>query len=448
MRHRVTFIHSKSSEEKVVNTINDTYVSLKEDMDVAREDRFTFPAPEVKNVKSLRLQVNKGYDNSRVTQPFSYPYQIGLHFYVKPLVISSVKEREEFYENSAKLIKDYFGVEPDVQTWIPSLSALYIHVQEPLAMAFKNVESSLADVNEDWSCLDYHSSDGTSSLKLFYPHAKERIVDVSNTSDFTEVGIFAIDTPSSRDNVILSGARVVMNDEPDQDLVQRTLFHVKPRHRYLEPIDLSYRPNGLHPVISFDDAPEHPVDEDIKNCILYSYYTLEKSIFLDPYQIPPGFDILANYGTKDLELPEYSIKQWGNEVLVEHKDTTTFPFDLTLHTRYQLPDAVQHKHAALDKPVVFYACEALVDPYLLNNSPFDNKRAPGGSFEKFFTDDTIFYHALRHGYFDVDIPRATFGANASNIVTLLSLILGVSIIFYKVFKKVSSQKTSNLKKTE
>lgn len=447
MRHRVTLIHSLPPEEKVVDTLNSTYVSLIEGPDVSREDRFTFPAPEFKNVKSLRLQVNKGYENRPTTLPFSYPYQIGLHFYVKPQVISSSEERTEFYENSARLLREYFGVEPEVQTWIPSLSALYFHVQKPLNMSFHKVDPSLANVNPDWSCLDYHSSDGTSALKLMYPDSKDRVVDVSNTSDLTEVGIFALDPLSENEDLVLSGARVVMNDE-DLDLVQRTLFHVKPRHRQIAPMDISFKPNGLHPVISLGSAPEHPVDGDIKSCILYSYYTLEKSIFLDPYQVPPGFDILANYGSKDLELPEYAIKQWGNEVLVEHKDTDAFPFDLTLHTRYQLPGVAEQKSTLLDKPVVFYACEALFDPYLLNNSPFDNKRAPGGSFEKFFTDDTIFYLALKHGYFDVNIPSANLDLKTTKLGTGIVLLLGVGIIIYKIFERLSSHKTLIAKKTE
>lgn len=448
MRHRVTFIHSLPPDEKIASSLNETYVRLKDGPEVAREDRYTFPAPEYKNVKSLRIHVNKGYEDSHVTSPFSYQYQVGLHFYVKPVVISSLAEREEFYSNSGRLIKDYFGVEPESQTWIPSLSALYFHVQEPLEMSFKNVADELSALDNDWSCLDYHSSDGTSALKLFYPVSQRRFVDVSNTSEFTEVGIFAIDKQSSRDDLVLSGARIVMNDNEDLDLVQRTLFHVKPRHRSIDPMELSYKPNGLHPVITFGDAPEYPVDEDIKNCILYSYYTLEKSIFLDPYQVPSGFNILANYGTKDLELPEYAIKQWGNEILVEHKDLGVFPFDLTLHSRYQLPSNAISKRTVLDKPVVFYACEGMVVPYLLNNSPFDNKRAPGGSFEKFFTDDTIFYHALKHGYFDVDIPNAALNTTTAKLLTLFALLFGVTIIFYKLFRRTILQRTTGTKKNE
>lgn len=433
MRHRVTFIHSLTPEEQVVETLDEKHVTLSEGFNVAREDRYTFTAPDYKNVRALRVHINKGYEASTESLPFSYSYQIGLHFYVRPVAITSLEEREEFYTNSARLISDYFGVKPESQTWIPSLGTLYVHVQEPLNMSFTTVNEELSELKDDWTCLDYHTSDNTASLKLFYPEARERTVNVTNCTDFTEVGIFSVDQQSARDDLVLSGARVVFNDAPDVDLVQKTLFHVKPRHRMTEEMSIEYQKNGLHPVLSFGEAPQHPVDEDIKGCILYSYFTLGKSIFLDPYQIPLGFNVLANYGTKDLELPEYAVKQWGNEILVEHNNTGAFPFDLTLHTRYQLPSESSHKSVLLEKPVVFYACEGQVDSYLLNNSPFDNKKSPGCSFEKFFTDDTIFYHVLQRGAFTVDIPSPSQDFKIVNITTFTALLLGVSIIIYKLF---------------
>lgn len=448
MRHRVTFIHSLLPEDEVAESINATYVGLKDGFEVSREDRFTFPSPDYENVKSIKILVNKGYNGSSTTLPFAYTSQLGLHFYVKPVVIRDVDEREEFYNNSAKLVEDYFGVKPTSQQWVPSLNLLYFHVQQPLNLSFGKVDSSLSALSNDWTALDYLALDGTSSLKLFYPEAHERFVDVSNTEDFTEVGIFAIEDHSLRDDLILSGARVVLNDDAELDLVQRTLFHVKPRHRSTDPMEISLKKNGLHPTLSFGSAPQHPVDEDINRCVLYSYYTLEKSVFLDPYQIPSGFNILANYGPKDLELPEYAIPQWGNEILVEHNSTETFPFELTLHSRYQNPGSDSHKAALIDRPLVFYACEGQLDAYLLSNSPFDNKKSPGGSFEKFFTDDTIFYHALNPSQFKFSIPTATSTLENVNLMTIISLFIGVLFISHRLLNKARQQNLPEAKKDQ
>lgn len=443
MRHRITFVHSLEGTEKSISTLNSTYLELVEHSNPAREDRFTYLIDKYSHIKTLRVQINKAQKPKNTTNAFSYNYQYGLHIYAVPQDVPGENERETFFEQISELLQDLFGIQPKDDAWITSLNSLYYHTSdllEPKKAAFER------EINSKWTAFEYYYDQGAVTLKTFDPELERLAINAEESQDYTEVGVFGVDQHTTRDDIILHGVRVVLNDveaDDSEGFVHRTMFHVKPRHRILEPVDIDLKPNGLHPVVTIALAPTFPKDDDISRCKLFYYMTLGKSVFVDPYQIPALAISLVNYGTKNLELPEYSVSGWGNEILMEIADDASFPLDLTLHSRYQLPNKLSGTEVTIDRPILFYGCEAGSDDFLLNNSPFDNKKAVGGNYEKFFTDDTIFYHALERGALNVTIPNALGDSDLVNFLTFLALFAGVAIVLSKLFRRpVSNKKKS------
>lgn len=434
MRHRVTFVHPQQGDN-VVKSINSTFVELQPSTAAAREDKITFSANEYSHISSLRVQVVKPFKATEVTRPFGYLYQPGLHVYVTPRVVREDNEREIFYAQVTQALQEVFGLKIDSNRMILSLNSFYYHASE--IPDVPQIVAKWSDkVGASWDALDYLLDDGTAVLKTL-ESALDRLV-VSEDTEYTEVGVFGLEKHSTTDDIILTGIRAILNDgdvvTDTKDFVHKTMFHIKPRHRTMDRlVDPQYKPNGLHPIFLFDEAPQNPHDEDVSNCKLYCYLTLDNAVFMDRYQIPDLMSILASYGPNNLELPSYSVQRWGNEVLTELTNTE-YPFELTLHSRYQLPSANGlHTHVEIDKPFLFYGCEAGGDAYLLSNSPFDNKKKIGGTFEKFFTDDTVFYQAGVRGTAGVDIPHASGTPMYANVVTSVAILLGLWMVVSKLW---------------
>lgn len=437
MRHRVTFVHSQEGDN-VVKSINATRIELGPSTVAAREDRLTFTTQEYSHIKSLRVQVVKPFKATDVTRPFSYLYQQGLHIYAEPQVVRDANEREKFFSQVTEAVQEVFGIVIDSKSMILSLNSFYYHTPETPDLPEITAKWS-HKAGSSWDALDYFHSEGSAVLKTLEA-ALSRLV-VSEDIDYTEIGVFGLEKHSSIDDVILTGVRAILNDEDassdTKDFVHKTLFHVKPRHRTMGSlVDAQYKANGLHPIFSFVQAPETPQDDDVANCKLYCYLTLNNEVFVDRYQIPDSMNILASYGPNNLELPSYAVQGWGNEVLMELSDAT-YPVDLTLHSRYQLPSSISpHTHVVIDKPYLFFGCEAGSDAFLLKNSPFDNMHKIGGSFEKFFTDDTVFYQAGLRGVAEVIIPNAAGAPIYANAVTSVAILLGLWMVVSKLWGRM------------
>lgn len=433
MRHRTTFIHSRGKDNGI-ESLNSTYVEVVPGS--TREDRLTYDAPSFSHISSLRIQVIKPFQRTPQTAPFTYDYQIGLHIYIVPKAVPEVNERQNFYAQVNSLLKETFDIELEEKDWILSLNSLYYHTDEYL----KPHGNFAGKLPAEWDALDYSISEGTAVAKSFQALLNDLQVDAGTSGEYKEVGVFGIELFTTRDDLVLSGARVVFNDddgdtlEDESKFVHRTLFHVKPRHRQISSVPVEYVPNGLHPIISLKESPERPEDDDLRLCKLYYYAALNKNVFFDRYQTPEALTTLTVFGTTDLELPEYLVSGWGNEILMEVDPDAQFPIDLTLHTRYQLPkNDSGYTDVIIEKPLLFYGCETGSDSFLLKNSPFDNKAVIGGGYEKFFTDDTVFYRALEPGAITITVPTAHGSANWVNLVTMLSVLLGIFIIVSKVF---------------
>lgn len=441
MRQRVTFIHSRGKENGI-ESLNATHVAVVPES--SREDKYTFDAARFTHIRSIRVQVIKPFERTLRTAPFAYDYQIGLHIYIIPEAVPEADERVNFYNQVEEVLGELFGVTLSEKDWILSLNSLYFHTSDYL-----QPRGSLAEqIPGKWDAIDYSVNDGTAVLKTFQADLNLLEVDAGNDGLYKEVGIFGVEELTTRDDLVLSGARVIFNDEVDPELeesgfVHRTMFHVKPRHRQASLVDVAYTENGLHPKITFENAPKRPEDDDIRLCRLYCYVSLEKSTFLDPYQTPDALVPIVAYGSRDLELPEYAIAGWGNEALMEVDEDAEFPLELTLHSRYQLPsNRSVYTNVKFDKPLLFYGCEVGLDAFLLKNSPFDNKAQFGGSYEKFFTENTVFYRVSEPGVVAYDMPNANGSGAYVSLVTLLAILVGLSFIVPKLWRTTKTNKTA------
>ncbi|GEQ72744.1 hypothetical protein JCM33374_g6432 [Metschnikowia sp. JCM 33374] len=507
MRHRISYVHAQK-HEKPIRAVNASYVEVDPGVSVAREDKYTLDVDRLTHVSALRIHIENGgnryqseggaansensensenFENSENskkseksangvfenTSPFSYNYQAGVHVYAVPSTNTRIEDKDVFYAQVNSVLSQVLNITVAPEQWVRSLNSFYFHTSEALEAnlaAIPRLCESSPSVQLQFDALDYYYSDAKLSLTTLDRASRDLSVKAAGSEAYTEVGIFHIMPQSSRDDLMLSGARVIMNEETDdrhgqleettteEDAsaasrsVHKTMFHIKPRHRHLDSrSSFSVRANGLHPVITVGNIPPPPSDDDVANCKAFTYLTLEKSVFLDPYQVPDVLEIVTNFGPTNLELPEYSVPEWGNEILMEVAENTSGPVELTLHSRYQLPDAAHtHTQVRMDHPVLFYACDVTSDGFLLKNSPFDTKKPIGGSFEKFFTEDTVFYHFSDRGSSEVSVPNASGDANTVNLVTLVSLLVGVLMILFKVYKRIVSGPTavSSAKKSD
>lgn len=451
MRRRVTFVHSKDAGLEVKELL-DTRLEFEQPVLGSLEEKFSSEhgLPESSQIKTIRVHINRERPDDKTPNleksVFAYPYQIGLHIYVEPQLEAGTTPDEFFNEVNSHL-KKQLGIQIAAERWIKSLNAFYYH---SIDIPRVNAPDGAALINH-YDALDYYSASDSAVTKLYKSGVKLKSYDVSSSTDFCEVGVFTVEDHSSRDDLILSGVRVLLNDKDtdSKQMVQRTVFHTKPRHRYLNSIDnsgisksrVNIIPNGLHPILSIESIPAPPTDRDIDLCQLFSYLTLQKSVFVDRYQVPDQVKVLAHYGTKDLELPEYSVDQWGTELLLQIDDLESLLVNLTLHSRYQLPQPIGDTVSTLvDSAVLFYACDATVDANILTDSAFDNRRPVGGSFERFFTDDSIFYHLSERQSLEVDIPTLTGNSAFINLSTMLALLAGLLMVLTSVFLRPKKSK--------
>lgn len=419
----------------------------------SREDRYTLDVEAYSYVAAIRIHISRLGNTKTVLEtggniaPFGDNYQTGVHIYAVPVGVAGPGEEVEFYSQLNGVLELVLGVTVPSEKWILSLNSFYFHTPDILEVDMPQISG----FPRTWDTLDYFYENGKLAVTTLDINLRELEVNTQNQDEYTEVGVFLLLPKSARDDLILTGARVVINDDDDTDKsVHRTMFHVKPRHRDLTPkSSFVVRENGLHPVLELGDFPPVPVDDDVLGCQLYSYFTLDKSVFVDPYQVPEQLHSVAHYGARDLELPEYAVPQWGSELLMEVVSSTETPVELTLHSRYQMPNVSStHTDVFVDSPMVFYACDAVGDSFLLKNSPFDTRKAIGGSFEKFFTDDTVFYHVLPRETARLSIPTASGDPAIVSLATIVALMIGTLMILLAAFRKWTGSRVAPDKKQE
>lgn len=436
MRQRITVFNPGKDNNDVIASLDKDHVVFNEDL-IGKSQGFTvenkvtstYEGEWTSYIKTLRIQINK----TPGLGIFDYWYQTGVSIYVVP-ELSDISAIEDFYDGLSKGLQELLHIPLKKENWVTNHNSLMYYDDEVPEINWDHDIVKLVPVDHDFTNFDLNLD------------SKLVVKTVSNMNQFTyardghykEIGLFIIDDAiSSVDDVVLSGVRVIFDGSHyDDELLHKTLFHVKPRHRaIIAPKVTSLKPNGMHPVISIAGiASPQPQGDDIKDCKKYGYFTINKNFFLDKYQVNEA--IVAGYGNADLELPSYKINEWGTEYLIELNNDT----EIVLHSRYQLPNT--SSDAVLTPPQVFVACDVVEDAYLLNTSPFSNKLDIGGNYENFFTNETVFYHYPQSERFTVHIPSGQDSFNRVSVITVVSLLLGILIILRKLFglKKVDVEK--------
>jgi len=182
------------------------------------------------------------------------------------------------------------------------------------------------------------------------------------------------------------------------------MFSFASRHHPM-PAEATYsaqflEPTGLHPTlqISIPAASLHPPD---MTCNLHTYLSLPHTIFPDQYQLKTN-DTLSrkSHGWKtvksvtgelDLEAPDWTVKTWGSDVLIEldtpdeGEDLKAMNVTIPLHLRYLPPAEGGFRNISVSWPIVFWACDGPEERF----SPFDRRHL---GYDMAFPPDTSFYN--------------------------------------------------------
>lgn len=436
MRHRITYIHAH--RELPISNVTYLELQLNPQVQYSREDKVSFDTNALSKVEALRILIARDVKsaNSRQIDPFaSYDFPVGVTVYALP----SSRDKNGFFAEVNSQLQTLLGITVPPESWLLSLNSFVYHSAKPIL--FKIPQA--LEVPADWSHVDYTHQGSKAVVRTYAADSKVTSVAPKNKDTYTEIGVFEVEKRSTQDDLVLKGALVTLNDKdlpPTSDttkFVQKSLFHIKPRHRILsENASIKFNNNGMHPVLEFGGVPPAPMDEDIAECKLYSYLLLDKSVFLDPYQVPSSMKVIAKYAPTELERPEYTTAECGDEILFEILDQETF--ELTLNSRYLLPDTSSYNSVVpINAPSIFYACDVHTDAFLLNNSPFNAQFSVGGFYDALFTNDTVFYHVQTPKSYDVSIPHAWGHEVLVNIITLGALICGFAMIMRQVFRPVT-----------
>ncbi|CAK7916192.1 protein Pbn1p [[Candida] anglica] len=490
-KHRITYFNPTSSNDNVIKSVSENFLELPVLEGYPREDKISIPSNTVlpRSIKLLRFQWSDG--SSNVSPIFREPstQQLGFHIHAAPQKDAHI---ENFWPDLCLLLTKILGERISPDQFVITTNSVYISrpATEIPAKLIENVKTHWLqnDKAADVSSLNTLSALGSNIDIIMKPDGvvfSSVIPDSSSINELQEtestvfksineesstkqeIGIFLLDEGiSSEDDLTLSGVRFIIDplDSTSDDKLHKTLFHVKPRHRHFTSASYSVAledPVGLHPTlqIRFNDTLQSPQlgdGLDIEECKLFYYQSLQKSFFVDKYQLPKNVSLITLFGNSDLEAPAYKINSWGVEALLELESESDL--DFTLHSRYQLPAKAGENDTitqTINTPSIFYACTVPKDSEALSASPFDYTSALAyntGSFQSYFTDDTVFYH-IDHSpkTLDINIPRGTGNPSEINYWTWLILGVGISWLLYKsvsLLWKPSPKPISPTKKTE
>lgn len=421
-KQRVTILNHEKVHDNAIDKVNTTYLSLN-DFNHSREDKFTLNY-SFKYIRQLRISIGN-YDSGVLNYN-----SVNLNVNVVPYT----PQKYLFFNEINEFLNEMFGLNVGQDNWIISKNSLYFHSDKFDTRKF----------NEFLTSMTKQKISNFDAVDLKYEH--KLIISVLNgvegpivsEQDYhKEVGLFLEDENSSENDIILSGVRVILEEEkeaiqqgPDKKNMHKTLFHIDPRYRKLEATS-ELISNGLHPKVKFGVA-EYPKNDDLGECKLYYYQNLPNSVFIDKYNLGENLKLVVNFGSQDLELPSYKVNEWGNEILLEVTDLKPKTYELNLHSRYQMPNSTIEP-IALEGPTILYGCEDSNEKSTALLNPFINEFGIGGGYTSFFTDDTKFYQAIMPPM-EVKIPSPQLPFEYINSITQTVLLLGIVMIVMPLLK--------------
>ncbi|KAG7665597.1 PBN1 [[Candida] subhashii] len=465
IRQRTTIFNPQSSHEGIIKHLNQTNLQLQSIDNINNnnnqfiiENRYTIKLDtnqQYNHIGQFRLQTKFNRTKDLGDKIFPTEFNHGINLYINPH--SRVQTEEDvvvFHKQVKKLLYELIGIEVDNSMLINNHNSLYYHNVNPINLnttheLFKGMK--LLEEDDDYEVI-------LNDDKLVIRQVVRDVSSVQfNTEEgiYKEIGLFLIDNSISNtnDDIVLAGLRVILdnNNESESKNVHQTMFHIKPRHRYLNTsIHSEIIPKtGLHPILktTFPNNANttttiNITDDDVEECRLYYYINLESSFIFDQFQsIPENFNLIINNGIKNLELPNYKIQNWGNEILFESNQpfsNVPNPIEFTLHSRYQLPNQSRaYTKISNSLPMIFVGCN-VNEANLLDKSPFDTHSSIGGNYEVYFTPDTVFYH-FDHDLESnvvVEIPNGMSRFEDVNYVTTLAVVVGMGMVLVAVLMKV------------
>ena len=196
-------------------------------------------------------------------------------------------------------------------------------------------------------------------------------------------------------------------------------------------------------------------------CALHAYLTLPSAIFADKYQLSSTNELFLKShnlqalrsisGETDLEAPDYVVKKWGSNVLLElatplpDSKVRHIPWNVTipLHLRYVEPKAGKTSQIQVPWPVVFWACTADEGTKFPVN-PFDRVNL---GYDGLFGPRTMFYHLdtqSQNGTMvvELDVPVLDTSAVGSAWVesgTVLVVLMGFAWVLWKLWPAIKAE---------
>jgi hypothetical protein len=430
MRQRITIFNPGSSNDDILKLVNQTHLNLETKSHFLQETKSTLStAKNYHLIKELRItQVHEQITN----KIFGYNYANGLSINVQPNTLHKSFTKDDFFNQVSQLLNEVVGISIDEKEWIQNVNSLYFYdISTKTTFQYPNWNGNPCEIT------DFHWKNDAVIIKQLQRLPDNSVISWNLTPNYQEIGLFMIDkTISSDDDIVLSGIRVILDENSsDDDYIFKTLFHIKPRHRTMGQIHHNVVSNGLHPKLLTNTTFSPPVDDDdVVECKLYYYVPLSKSLIFDKYQsIPCGAELVVSNGEENLELPAYKIDKWGQEVMFELPWNFSNEVELTVHSRYQLPqESVKSTEIININPMVFYGCDVR-DSYLLEKSPFDNRLSIGGNYETYFTNNTVFYHFISDNDTSTfTIPNGYSTFERINTISTVAISLGVVMVLARL----------------
>ncbi|KAM4065835.1 PIG-X/PBN1 domain-containing protein [Hirsutella rhossiliensis] len=249
--------------------------------------------------------------------------------------------------------------------------------------------------------LSYSSTDRALWISAFWPLREHSITVLVLPGRQTEVGIFTKDSAPNLGPYGV-GLHGILNVLEDQKEPSPALFIFRSRHKLYNASFASefLRPIGVHPTLQFKLSTNKPPVQDAE-CAPYAYLTLPKTMFANRYHFEDKIFLASKnlsasrYTTLpvELEAPEYNIKTWGSNVLLQlappiSSDEQIWTAQVPLHLRYLKPRASGYTQVEVPYPVVFWACQPGGDEDPASN-PFDRRHL---GYDELFSPGTIFWH--------------------------------------------------------
>ncbi|KAJ5182699.1 hypothetical protein N7492_000315 [Penicillium capsulatum] len=499
MKRRLTLIQPVDAPfEPHQATLTASALSIRA-LDAAREDRITLGLDDLpeelravlaaSHELHIRWATERSFD---AVAPFASRVSPGLHVHYTPsapdqpseslcsllsavfgtdedgkTVIDCTKAEDSFITppplSTASTSLQFYTRLPSLQSLVAFIRRTACHQQQAGGTECHALADSL--LTADSVDLDYDSASHSLTVAGFWANAprggwSEDILKPASSADQVEFGLLGAEQGTSPEDIKMGGLLAVVGSDKK---LKATMFSFPSRHHAL-PKSASYdvsfsKPTGLHPTMSISipkSALERPPAPKEATCALHTYLTLPSAVFGDQYQLAttdPLFleshnlvGLRALSGEMDLEAPDWIVKQWGSNWLLDlaipgdvGKDpASNWTATIPLHLRYLRPSESGYRTAHVPWPVVFWACEE-EDNTKMGLNPFDRTSL---GWDELFGPRTTFYQlhpGSEHVVEELEVPvlelqNGPFQPRNIELITCSVISLGFLWVLWRLVR--------------